>query len=242
VGRGSVELACSEGHAQAIDDTRAVATFVGVVLRLTGAHRHAGDGGNCVRARRALGYQWHGLRRRQGDLTGCHRYRHQSRHGSERVVTSSSDGRFTIPTLVPGIYSIKAELPGFQLTTLAGLVLNVGQELTINVTMQVAGVTESLVVTGQSPIVETTSSRIGTNVTSSEIDGLPSVNRSQFSLMQTIPGLVPVCKSGRSKAASRRQRSSDHQQPVPRRRTERQRLAPRRVARYPGPRFTRLNV
>src|SRR6185503_10640877 len=72
--------------------------------------------------------------------------------GLERVVVSSSDGRFTIPTLVPGTYTIKTELAGFQLTTLTGLVLNVGQELTINVTMQVAGVKETLVVSGQSPI------------------------------------------------------------------------------------------
>jgi hypothetical protein len=33
-------------------------------------------------------------------------------------------------------------------------------------------------------------------VSSSEIDGLPSANRSQFSLMQTIPGLVPVLQVG----------------------------------------------
>ena len=116
--------------------------------------------------------------------------------GLERAVVSSSDGRFTIPTLVPGTYTIKAELQGFQLTTLTGLVLNVGQELTINVTMQLAGVAETLTVTAATPLVETTSSRIGTNVTSSEIDGLPSANRSQFSLMQTIPGLVPVLQIG----------------------------------------------
>ena len=53
-----------------------------------------------------------------------------------------------------------------------------------------------MTVTGQSPLVEATSSRIGTNVTSTEIDGLPSANRSQFSLMQTIPGLVPVLQVG----------------------------------------------
>src|SRR5262245_66551395 len=47
--------------------------------------------------------------------------------GLERVVVSSTDGRFTIPTLVPGTYRIKAELSGFQQTTLTDLVLNVGQ-------------------------------------------------------------------------------------------------------------------
>lgn len=116
--------------------------------------------------------------------------------GLERSTVSSDDGRFTIPTLLPGTYTIKAELQGFQITNLTGLVVNVGQELTVNLTLQVAGVAETITVTGQSPLVEATSSRIGTNVTSSEIDGLPSANRSQFSLMQTIPGLVPVLQVG----------------------------------------------
>lgn len=116
--------------------------------------------------------------------------------GLERAVVSSGDGKFTIPTLLPGTYTIKADLPGFQLTSLTGLVLNVGQELSVELTMQLAGVAETLTVTGQAPLVETTSSRIGTNVTSAEIDGLPSANRSQFGLMQTIPGLVPVLQVG----------------------------------------------
>ncbi len=76
------------------------------------------------------------------------------------------------------------------------MVVNVGQELSLQLTLNVAGVQETLTVTAQSPIVETTSNRIGTNITSNEIDGLPSANRSQFSLMQTIPGLVPVLQVG----------------------------------------------
>ncbi|HUQ87543.1 MAG TPA: TonB-dependent receptor [Vicinamibacterales bacterium] len=116
--------------------------------------------------------------------------------GLERTTVSGLEGKFTIPTLVPGTYTIKAELQGFQVTNLTGIVVNVGQELTVNVTLQVAGVAETVTVTGQSPLVEATSSRIGTNVTSNEIDGLPSANRSQFSLMQTIPGLVPVLQVG----------------------------------------------
>jgi len=116
--------------------------------------------------------------------------------GLERSTVSGLEGKFTIPTLQPGTYTIKAELQGFQVTNLTGIVVNVGQELTVNVTLQVAGVAETVTVTGVSPLVEATSSRIGTNVTSSEIDGLPSANRSQFSLMQTIPGLVPVLQVG----------------------------------------------
>ena len=117
-------------------------------------------------------------------------------NGIERNTVSSGEGKFTLPSLVPGRYTIKAELAGFQPTTRTGMTLNVGQELTVNLTLQIAGVAETLTVTAQAPLVEATSSRIGTNITSAEIDGLPSANRSQFSLMQTIPGLVPVLQVG----------------------------------------------
>jgi carboxypeptidase family protein/TonB-dependent receptor-like protein len=117
-------------------------------------------------------------------------------NGLERVVVSGGDGRYIFPTLNPGTYTVKAELSGFQALTRSGLLVGVGQELTVNLTLQIAGVQETLTVTAQTPLVEATSSRIGTNVSSTEIDGLPSANRSQFSLMQTIPGLVPVLQVG----------------------------------------------
>src|SRR4029077_4386931 len=62
--------------------------------------------------------------------------------------------------------------------------------------MNLAGVKEEVTVTAQSPVIETTASKIGTNITSNEIDHAPSANRSQFSLMQTIPGLVPTLQVG----------------------------------------------
>jgi len=116
--------------------------------------------------------------------------------GQERTAVTEVDGRFTIPTLLPGTYTVRAELQGFQTTTQQGLVLAVGQEVTLNLTMQLAGVQETLTVTAEAPLVEATASRIGVNITSQDIDNLPAFNRSQFSLMQTIPGLVPALQPG----------------------------------------------
>src|SRR6185295_15816012 len=116
--------------------------------------------------------------------------------GQARQAVTGPEGRFVIPTLMPGTYTIKAELQGFEPTTRTGLVLNVGQEIQVTLTLNVAGMTESVIVTAQSPVVETSASKIGTNITSSEIDNAPSANRSQFSLMQTIPGLVPALQIG----------------------------------------------
>lgn len=116
--------------------------------------------------------------------------------GLTREAVSDAEGRYVIPQLLPGSYTLKAELSGFQPLVRNAVVIRVGEELTVPVTLQLAGVAETLVVTAEAPLVESTSNRIGTNITSSEIDALPSANRSQFSLMQTIPGLVPTLQVG----------------------------------------------
>jgi outer membrane receptor protein involved in Fe transport len=116
--------------------------------------------------------------------------------GLERTTVTTEEGRFIIPTLIPGIYTVVVELAGFQNTTRKALEVNVGQEVTLNLTMQLAGVAENITVTGQAALVETTTSRIGTNITNAEIDSLPAQGRNQLSLMQMVPGLVPSLSPG----------------------------------------------
>jgi hypothetical protein len=116
--------------------------------------------------------------------------------GLQRTAVTSGDGRFVVPTLVPGTYTIKAELLGFQTLTQTGVVLSVGQEVALNLTLAVASLAETITVTGESPLVEVTSSKIGSNITNAEIDGLPSQGRNQLSLMQLVPGLTPSLNPG----------------------------------------------
>ena len=115
---------------------------------------------------------------------------------AQRQVVSGPEGKFLIQALQPGLYTLKAELQGFEVSTRTGLQLQVGQTLAFTLTLSLAGVKEDVTVTAQAPIVETTASQIGTNVSDKDIDSLPSANRSQFSLMQTIPGLVPALQVG----------------------------------------------
>ena len=81
--------------------------------------------------------------------------------GITREAISGPEGHFVIPTLMPGTYTIRTELTGFQGQAREGIVLRIGQELTIDLTMTVAGVAEKVIVTGEAPIIETTASRIG---------------------------------------------------------------------------------
>ena len=129
-------------------------------------------------------------------LPGCNITVTNEATGLQRTAVTSGDGRFVIPTLVPGVYTITAELQGFQTVTQTGLVLAVGQEVAVNLTLSVAGLAETVTVTGESPLVEVTSSKIGSNITNDEIDGLPSQGRNQLSLMQLVPGLTPSLNPG----------------------------------------------
>jgi hypothetical protein len=116
--------------------------------------------------------------------------------GISRETISGPEGLFVIPTLVPGTYTIRAELAGFQPQTRQGVVLAIGQELDVDLTLGLASLTESVTVSAEAPIVDTTASRIGANVTAREIDTLPSQGRNHLSLMQLVPGLVPDLAPG----------------------------------------------
>jgi hypothetical protein len=116
--------------------------------------------------------------------------------GIVRETVSGPEGRYIIPTLPPGTYTIRAELAGFQTQTRESLALRIGQEITVDFSMSLAGVSENVTVTGEAPLVEATASRIGANVSEQEIDQLPSQGRNHLSLMQLVPGLVPELTPG----------------------------------------------
>jgi hypothetical protein len=116
--------------------------------------------------------------------------------GIVRNTVTGPEGQYNLPTLTRGTYTVTVELPGFQTQTREGLVLLVGQELTVDFTMSLATVAESITVTAGAPLVETTASRIGENVTNQEIDNMPSAGRSSLALMQLVPGLMPSLSPG----------------------------------------------
>lgn len=104
--------------------------------------------------------------------------------GTVRSDVAGGDGTFTVTNLGPGTYEVKAELDGFQAVTRT-VVLGVGQVSAQNLTLGVAALTETVTVSASAPVIDTSSARIGVNVSPVEVEQLP-VNGRNFANLMTL--------------------------------------------------------
>jgi len=114
-----------------------------------------------------------------------------------RALTSTTDasGAFAFLSLPPGRYDLTASAQGFRQYKQAGLTVLVGRLLTIDVKMEVGAVTESVVVSGESVIVDTAQSTTAANVTQTFFDHLPK-GRTFTDLIALAPGARYEPKQG----------------------------------------------
>jgi len=107
--------------------------------------------------------------------------------GAKTAVTDGS-GRFTVPFLTPGSYSLKAELQGFKSIEQKAITVRLEQTVDLPLTMQVGGLTETVEVTGASPVVDTQTTTAGANLDSAMLSRLP-VGRSLAETLYVAPGV-----------------------------------------------------
>src|SRR5438045_1156064 len=100
--------------------------------------------------------------------------RHVATNTVQTTVTAA-EGRYLLANLPPGAYEVTTELSGFR-PLKEQLELRVGQDLTVNFTMKLADIAETVVVVGSSVTVQTQST-LSTVITNKQIDELPTVGR-----------------------------------------------------------------
>ncbi|MBI2815538.1 MAG: carboxypeptidase regulatory-like domain-containing protein [Acidobacteria bacterium] len=83
--------------------------------------------------------------------------------GQSRTTASAADGSYRLPALPVGAYEVRAEQSGFQTSVQTGLTLAVSQEAVVNFSLQVGAVEQSVAVTAEAPLVNTTSGSLGGN-------------------------------------------------------------------------------
>jgi hypothetical protein len=103
--------------------------------------------------------------------------------------TSDADGIFNFLQLGPGHYSIKAEKQGFQSKVLDDYVVAAEQVQALNLTLDVGTVSQTVTVNGTvAPAIDTETAQIGSTISNTEVQDLPSFGRDPYQLLQLAPG------------------------------------------------------
>jgi hypothetical protein len=105
-----------------------------------------------------------------------------------QVQISGTDGSYRFLALPPGLYDVTFELSGFQNVKREGIRVVINQTLTVDQQLEVATLQETVTVTGESPIVDTSTTAMGTNFTKELLTEIPNA-RDIWAAMSQAPGL-----------------------------------------------------
>lgn len=105
------------------------------------------------------------------------------------VRMTSEEGVYRAPNLPPGTYEVQFELGGFQTVRHADIALLAGQSLAVDAQLQVAQLEESLVVTGDAPLVDVRNSALVNTADTATLENIP-VQREFTQILNIMPGVT----------------------------------------------------
>ncbi len=109
--------------------------------------------------------------------------------GFNRSAVSDAEGMYRLQALNVGEYNLLVELPGFSSVDRKGVIVNIGQSISLDFSLKVANVAETIVVTAATPLIEATVSSVGGVVDIGRIESLPLNGRQFANLAATLPGV-----------------------------------------------------
>jgi hypothetical protein len=120
----------------------------------------------------------------------------EAKSASSGVLSTTTDasGNYRFPSLLPGIYEVTANLAGFKPAKISDVEIKLGSIKKVDLGLQLAGVTEAVTVTAESPIVDVKQSGRSTNIRAEQVSLLPH-NRDFLSLVTQAPGVNDEAKS-----------------------------------------------
>ncbi len=98
-------------------------------------------------------------------------------------------GHFVAPTLPPGQYNLSIQANGFKKLDRSGINLDVDQTVSLDLSLQIGSTNETVQVSGEAPLLDTTSAELGQVISDKDIVNLPLNQRNPFSLILLAPGV-----------------------------------------------------
>lgn len=121
--------------------------------------------------------------------------------GIEQTVKSDADGHYVFVSLPPGHYDLRIQSSGFKSYQQTSIAIEVNAALRVDVTLQVGGISENVVVSSSTAHVETENTQLGEVIGSTKMTTIPLNGRSYTDLFALQPGVVPI-SSGQYSATS----------------------------------------
>ena len=108
-------------------------------------------------------------------------------NGVTRETASNGVGEYSFPAVEPGSYTVRVGLQGFKTFERKGVLINTQSFMELDVTLEIGTLEESITVTGQSPLIETTNASTGGVIDAQALETIPSPGRSVYLMANLEP-------------------------------------------------------
>jgi len=109
-----------------------------------------------------------------------------------REVVTNDVGQYNFPAVPPATYTLKTQLTGYKSYESKGLIVGTQQFITLDIVLQVGTLEESITVTGQSPLIDTSTASTGGVLDRQALEALPAPGRNAFLIGVTVPTVMPT--------------------------------------------------
>jgi hypothetical protein len=112
--------------------------------------------------------------------------------GVEQHSVTTAAGLYTFVSLNPGVYKVTASMKGFESVAQDNVKVTVDQVSTVNITLRVGSVSDTVTVSESVDLLQTSNSTVGQLISSETIDRVPLLSRDVFDLVQLSAGVTPA--------------------------------------------------
>lgn len=127
-----------------------------------------------------------------------------------RSLITDQAGEFVAPDLLPGLYKVRAESKGFKTYERQNIQIEVATDVRVDIVLVPGDASETILVTEEVPLLNTTSSTLGGTLTNEQITDLPLNGRNYENLLQLRPGVVRYPGGGFSTTSTNGLRAEDN--------------------------------
>src|SRR3954466_12437962 len=123
----------------------------------------------------------------QGVIPGATVTLVNDQNGVSRETVTNAVGEYSFPAIEPALYTVRASVQGFKTFERKGVRIGTQEFLALDIQLEVGGLEETITVTGESPLIDTTNASTGDVLDTKSLESIPTPGRSVFLMANLQP-------------------------------------------------------